>query len=282
MHGTIGHSRERRALRNSTAAARILPVLPGDMIYHNGQVMRDTVQLYYIWYGSWATSTQNILRDFGNTIGGTTWLDIVTTYYDTVGSCTSNVILGGEAIDAYSLGKTLSDTTVFSVVKAAMQAGKVPISANALYFVLTSSDVTESSGFCSQYCGWHTSDSYTAGGTTYDIKYGFVGNPAACPSSCAYSTLTPNNDVGADGMASIIAHEVVEAMSDPDISAWSDASGNENAGETTQVASLMHLLGRMVTLNLAFLVTHIDRISCNERCNIPLQTSAPGRLERRI
>jgi hypothetical protein len=94
-----------------------------------------------------------------------------------------------------------------------------------VYFVLTSADVSESSGFCSQYCGWHTH--VTATGN--DIKYAFVGNPERCINSCAAQSAGPNGNAGADGMVSIIAHELEEAVTDPDLDAWFDANGAENA-----------------------------------------------------
>jgi hypothetical protein len=91
--------------------------------------------------------------------------------------------------------------------------------------VLTSADVNESSGFCTQYCGWHTHASI--GGQ--DIKYAFIGNPDRCPSACEEQTTGPNGNAGADGMASIIAHELEEAVTDPDLNAWYDRRGYENA-----------------------------------------------------
>ena len=50
-----------------------------------------------------------------------------------------------------------------------------------------------------------------------------------CPSSCEEQTTSPNGNAGADGMASIIAHESEEAISDPDVNAWYDSRGEENA-----------------------------------------------------
>jgi hypothetical protein len=85
--------------------------------------------------------------------------------------------------------------------------------------------VTASSGFCTQYCGWHTKGSI--GGAT--IKYAFIGNPDRCPSSCAAQTTSPNGNAGADGMASIISHELEEAVTDPELNAWYDRRGEENA-----------------------------------------------------
>jgi hypothetical protein len=48
----------------------------------------------------------------------------------------------------------------------------------------------------------------------------FAGNPARCIANCAAQTIGPNGDAGVDGMISIIAHELTEAASDPNGSAW--------------------------------------------------------------
>ena len=64
-------------------------------------------------------------------------------------------------------------------------------------------------------------------GTT-TVKYAFVGNPDRCPSSCEAQTKSPNGNAGADGMASILAHELEETVTDPLGTAWYDSSGQEN------------------------------------------------------
>ena len=110
-------------------------------------------------------------------------------------------------------------------MSSALSSGRLPKDTNGVYFVLTSADVNATSGFCTQYCGWH--DDGTIAGS--NIKYAFVGNPDRCPSSCAEQTTSPNGNAGADGMASIIAHESEEAISDPDLNAWYDRRGEENA-----------------------------------------------------
>ena len=107
----------------------------------------------------------------------------------------------------------------------AITSGRLPKDTNGVYFVLTSADVTASSGFCTQYCGWHTRGTISGS----DIKYSFVGNPDRCPSACEAQTTGPNGNAGADGMASIIAHELEEATTDPDLNAWYDRRGQENA-----------------------------------------------------
>jgi hypothetical protein len=44
-------------------------------------------------------------------------------------------------------------------------------------------------------------------------------------------TVSPNGGSGADGMASIMRHEASEAVTDPDLNAWYDSSGNESADQ---------------------------------------------------
>src|SRR5262249_26165402 len=111
------------------------------------------------------------------------------------------------------------------VVSAAITSGGLPKDTKGVYFVLTSADVNATSGFCTQYCGWHTHG--TIGGV--DIKYAFIGNPDRCPSACTNGTPSPNGNPGADGMASIISHELEESVTDPDLNAWYDSRGAENA-----------------------------------------------------
>jgi len=197
------------------------------ILYHGGPVMLGTVNVYYIWYGNWSgNSATTILTNLAQSIGGSPYFNINTTYYDGNNTHVSNAVqYAGSATDSYSQGTSLSDSQIRTVVASAISSNRVPKDTNAVYFVLTSSDVTASSGFCTQYCGWHTHG--TIGGS--DIKYSFVGNPDRCPSACAAQTTSPNGNAGADGMASIISHELEEAVTDPDLNAWYDRRGMENA-----------------------------------------------------
>lgn len=211
-------------------------VIQGNGInYHGGPVMPGNVNVYFIWYGNWSNgprasdsaTTVNLLDNFfgPNGIGGSGYELINSTYGDNVNNVSGNVALAKSTFDNYSQSRKLSDSKVLTVVSRALSGGKLPVDSNGIYFVLTSSDVTESSGFCNRYCGWHTHA--TISGT--DIKYSFVGNPDRCPAGCEAETVSPNGDSGADGMASIMAHESEETISDPDLNAWYDASGFENA-----------------------------------------------------
>jgi hypothetical protein len=198
--------------------------------YHGGPVMTGTVNLYYIWYGNWNANSDavRVLTTFGQSLGGSPYYNINTTYTDAAGTHITNAInLGTSTTDNYSHGTALSDAAIQAVVFGAIDNGGLPLDANGIYLVLTSADVNATSGFCTQYCGWHT---HALHGSFGQIKYAFVGDPTRCPASCAAQATGPNPSAGgADGMASIIAHEVEEAASDPELNAWFDTRGYENA-----------------------------------------------------
>jgi hypothetical protein len=207
------------------------PVRGNGITYHGGPVMgvigTTPVSAYYIWYGNWSgNSAVTILTDLAQNIGGSPYYNINSTYYDGSNAhIVNSITYGGSTTDNYSRGTSLTDAAVQGVVSDAITSGRLPKNTAGVYFVLTSQDVTASSGFCTQYCGWHTYG--TIGGS--NIKYSFVGNSARCPSACQAQNVGPNGNAGADGMASIIAHELEEAHTDPNLNAWYDSRGAENA-----------------------------------------------------
>ena len=201
--------------------------------YNGGPVMKGTVNAYIIWYGNWnstgsnTAATKSAIEHFLGTIGGSAIELVNTTYGDNTGNVSGNVAFGGSTTNTST--KNLTDNGVQNVVAGALNSGALPRDANGVYFVLTSSGVNETSGFCTRYCGWHTRA--TLGGV--DIKYSFVGNVDRCPSGCEIQATGPNSPAanvgGIDGMANVISHELEEAISDPDLNAWFDSSGQENA-----------------------------------------------------
>jgi hypothetical protein len=216
---------------NGNAVGQRSRVTGNGINYHGGPVMLGSTNVYYIWYGNWSGSTANsILTDLAHGIGGSPYFNINTTYYTTfftgANQYVSNAVsYAGSTNDAYSHGTALGDSDIQSIVASKIDAGVLPKDTNGVYFVLTSADVNETSGFCTQYCGWHTRG--TIAGS--DIKYAFIGNPDRCPSACEAQTKSPNGNAGADGMASVISHELEEAVTDPDLNAWYDTRGAENA-----------------------------------------------------
>ena len=202
--------------------------------YHGGPVMRgNPVHAYAIWYGNWSSTgsntaaTRSLIEHFLGTIGGSALEKVNTTYGDNTGNVSGNVSFAGSTI--VSSSTNLTDSGVRTQVANAISSGRLPKDTNGVYFVLSSSNINETSGFCTSYCGWHTHSTISSS----DIKYAFIGNPDRCPSGCEIQRTGPNSPAtnvgGADGMANIISHELEEAISDPDLNAWFDTNGEENA-----------------------------------------------------
>jgi hypothetical protein len=222
-----------RGAESRTQAVQSNVVVTGNGIdYHGGSLMLGPHNVYLIWYGNWSqNNATTILPKFISNLSSTAYFNIDSTYTDGSGTSIGNTVsLEGQVFDNYSHGTVLSDQGIVGTVSTALQSGSLPADPNGIYFVLSSADVDEkgSSGeFCVDFCGFH--NHATLSGT--DIKYAFVGNAARCLSNCASPNLGigPNGNAGADAMASIMAHELNEAVTDPDLNAWFDSSGEEVA-----------------------------------------------------
>jgi len=212
----------------------------GSITYHGGPVL-TAPKVYKIYYGSWSNpcaatnnSTAGVVNNLFANINTSAWYRTNTSYYSiTAGTLAKNysnnsLVLGG-CVNVNAPAASLDyvgGTQVSDVALAQIAAnGWVPTSQD-IYFVLTSSDVNVS-GFKTSFCGYHgilPTSSATA-------QYSFVGDSAAnsgCTSSII-SSLSPNANPTADAMVSVIAHELVETVSDPQLNAWYDGAGYENA-----------------------------------------------------
>ena len=89
---------------------------------------------------------------------------------------------------------------------------------------------------CSSFCGYHENFSLN----NKDIQYALIVNPEKCLHNCSAKEQyiingfnhSPNNDWVADAMASIIAHELNEILTDPlptKNPAWQNPAKWENA-----------------------------------------------------
>jgi hypothetical protein len=221
VHKTNPHTQSGAPPAGSTGA--ITPAIT----FHGGPVM-NSPKVYVIWYGNWNQNNgsdtpagQAIITDFLFGLSGSPYYVTNASYAGVSGTFS----VGTSYTDSYSQGSNLTDRRNASVVSNAINGGNLPKDSNGIYFVLTSSDVAETSGFCSRYCGWHTYG--TLSGT--NIKYSFVGNSFRCLNSCAIQTNGPNGNAGVDGMVSVIAHELEETNTDPSLNAWYDSSGAEDA-----------------------------------------------------
>lgn len=220
-----------------------------------GPVLASPIYVYIIWYGHWNKNHQATIRDFIYSLSSASslssipsvgdWWRTIRLYTDQTGSnITGKIVLSGEFYDIrYSHGRYLSRLAIQSVIKNAVTSQPRPLPLNpynGLYLVLSSADV-QVQDFCRAVCGFHYFTFPTIVGVT--VPYAWLGySGTQCPGMCAYPFAwpkysrmpppggengaannimrAPNGDAGADGMISVIAHELAEVCSNPLVNAW--------------------------------------------------------------
>ena len=239
------------SLRPSSFAATLAVAAQGTrhaIGYHGGQIVDHPITVYYLWYGNWSSNGVEIpiVEEFTRHLGGSPWWGINSQYADARGAHPSDSIsMGKSAFDSYSRGAVVSDDEIAAAVVSAIARGALPDDPRGVYMVLGSADVDATSGFCTAYCGFHkvvtmkssavsssssvASSSQPAPQQLQHRYYGYVGDPRRCGLGCSMQHVGPNGPSPADGMVSIIAHELAEVVTDPYADAWYDAAGLENA-----------------------------------------------------
>ena len=200
---------------------------PQQVQNHGGALMLAGSRVYLIWYGSWSGSTTPpILTDLVSSLGGSAYFDALRRYTNSAGVPMPNSVqYAGSLYDVYSRGASLANYDVAFIVGQAIIDDQLPLDPDGIYVVLTSADVDETSGFGTQYCGFHSTTSVN--GMT--MKTVFVGHPNRVPTKCKPQTIGPNGDAGADAMANVLVNEIFDAMVDPEFRAWYDKFALEPA-----------------------------------------------------
>ena len=172
------------------------------LVYRNNPIMLGTIPIYIIWYGTWTSSKQTIVRDFLNSLSNSNWLNIQTTYYQlsSLSSgdkqyASSSIYIAKEVVDNYSQGNYINSiyynyTQYYDVQ---FDTGAFPQDSNAIYALFTSSDVYVD-GFGFTLCGEH--QSYIRPDTGNTIATMWVGDPSNFLHSCAAQIIGPNGDAG--------------------------------------------------------------------------------------
>lgn len=226
----------------STSTAASVAAGQGAVTYQQGGTIISEPNVYVIWYGNWdanscsaprgTASTPSIINDFLGSLGESDWNKINTTYYQQLNGKKTYVQptaeVEGCTVDAASQGLSLDGETgsqVSDVVEHALSTKALKTDPNGVYLVLTASNVNVAD-FMTLLCAYHWA--YDNAQTT--IKYAFIGDASTNISQCAPQvSISPNGNPAADAMVSVIAHEFVEAVSDPTGTSWYDQAGFENA-----------------------------------------------------
>jgi len=207
--------------------------------YHGGPIIASTKVASIYWGtgtiynggptpGSTGSGTQDgsLVGFFLRNLGGSKYFNINSTYYNGSGVHVANSIAyAGFWADNSDPGSSPSDAAIQAEVIKAFTSNKLTFDASTVYLVFTGSGVNLGGGFGTQYCAYH--GHFTWSGN--DVKYAAEPYDGQFPGVCTANAGSPNNDAGADAVVNTVAHETEEAATDPDLNAWFDTRGYENA-----------------------------------------------------
>ncbi|KNA15551.1 hypothetical protein SOVF_097370 [Spinacia oleracea] len=205
--------------------------------YHKGPLLKGHITINLIWYGHFKPAQRAIISDFITSLSSpqrngqpsvATWWNSIGKYHrladpkkPTTTAATTTITtlsLGNQLIDErHTLGKSLTNK---HLVELASKGGK-KVNGIIINVVLTSSDVAVER-FCMSRCGTHGSAS------NKKFTYIWVGNSETqCPGQCSWPfyqpifgpqsppLVSPNNDVGLDGMVMNLASLLAGTITNP-------------------------------------------------------------------
>ena len=233
------------------------------ILYHGGPIIyRQNVATIYwagstIYNGGPAPGTHgsgaqdaSLVGFFLRNLGPSPYFNINTTYFDGSGAHVQNVVqytqYWASSTSVPASGSTVSDAQVQAKVVDGFTTGNLTYDASTLYAVFSGSGVNLGGGFGVQYCAYH--GHFTSNGL--DIKYAVMPYDADFVSGCTALNGSPNNDFAADAEVNTLAHETEETTTDPDLNAWFDRRGFENADKCAWTFGTTYTTGNGSTANM--------------------------------
>jgi len=193
------------------------------------------------------SSDHSLVGYFLNNIGGSSYWNINTTYFQQVGkdqqfvNNTMNYTSYWAANkNAPSPGDVVTGDDMVNLVEAGFAAGTLKYDPSTLYMIFTGPGVNLGGGFDPnhlQYCAFHSAYIRDNGqivqvsAMPYDADF-TPNHPSNDGFLCVLQDTGANGDFGADAAVSAVAHETEETATDPYINGflgWFDSHGEENA-----------------------------------------------------
>jgi hypothetical protein len=216
----------------------------GKMLYHDGPVRTFVQNVYFIFYGCWTnslcgrsgdTTTMDTVRDFTSLIGGTSYMQINSTYANSTGQPASPwlVYAGSVVDDSYAHGVDLTRADIEGIISDQILSFNLPQDPQGIYVVVASGDIASTAtGFCTPGVRPFHASAIINGGL---LAYVFLGNPIRCPSAAApfVGQPSPNGSFAGDALVLNLAHALNGLLTNPYGNGWYDRYGLENSDKCT-------------------------------------------------
>ena len=222
-----------------------------DVMYLQGPVMDQSgPQVYILWYGDWSKygDVQKVVLNFLKDLSGSPYWGIPHSWKATPqntlgyevgdplpGRVSTGFKFGGSTVDNYSMGPFLTEDNVGMLVDLAVSNNVLNLAnssdPNSIWLVIPSPDVGDSSGFC----GYHSLVLPFANLGNGVTKYAFVATHTMLTTGCnpANLNVSPNGSPIGDAIVNVLAHEMAEALTDPNpiFDGWASLGGGPGQNE---------------------------------------------------
>ena len=192
-----------------------------NLIYHGGPVQTGRTEVHPIFWGtSWQSYTGDEIRGidaFYGGVGNSSYLNTNKEYTNSSGAHVSVDVHENAIVVDNSAAPTGPPSTNAILAEVANEYPSP--TANAYYPVY----IDQPRGNAG-YCAWHSSG--TIGGIPVQFAFFFKldGDPGCDPQN-SYT----GQSQGLSALGNVSGHELSEMLTDPQLNAWFDSSGNENA-----------------------------------------------------
>jgi len=211
------------------------------LMNHGGVVQAAGTLVQPIFWGtSWAGYSGdkiNGLDAFYKGVGGTKYANTNTEYTESVDGLPVSSAVSKAANDivdtSASPTRAPSTSTILNEVVNAVGFNSLQ---DRAYYPVYIDHGRGSAG----YCAWHSAGTVSSGNVTKQIEFGFFFNldgDSGCDVSDSY------HSVGLASLGNVSGHELSEMVTDPQLNAWYDSSGSENADKCA-----WHFSGQPVVL----------------------------------
>ena len=202
-----------------------------------------------------ATQDGSLVGTYLRSLGGTPYYRINQGYWDNLGAGGAlRYVSGAVTYDGYwadgssapSGTQNISDQAVINEITSGFSSGRITYHPDTIYAVFSAGGVNLGGGAFSQYCAYHGNFQYNG----QDVIYAVMPYNAYS-TSCEAQTTGPNNDP-ADAEVNTLTHEIEEANTDPDLNAWYDRRGYENADKCAWTFGTTHTATNGALYNVTF------------------------------
>jgi hypothetical protein len=194
------------------------------LVWHNGPVMHSTTVVPIFWGSGWGNSSFTSDKVTGldylySHIGGTSYAHTNSEYTDGAGNVDTVAIAKGSDYTDTSATPSGAPSTTQVLLEVAKETNNSPTA--GAYYPVYSDQPRGSAG----YCAWHSSGTING----IQVEFGFFFNLDGDPGCDPGAPTSTGHSQGLSALANVTGHELSEMLTDPQLNAWYDRQGNENA-----------------------------------------------------